>query len=90
LKDPAKPGWAATILSEFEGLASRFNTVHEAASHPDPFIGQQMGTLAIRISRAGLVDAGYNDAIGRAAANGAQLTIWLDARDEAVRQTERA
>ena len=86
IEDPASLAGRQLFLSESEGLASRFNTVHERLSTQTQFIGQQMGTLADQVSRLATSIAGYNDAIGRAAANGAQPNDLLDARDEAVRQ----
>ncbi|PCC99791.1 flagellar hook-associated protein FlgK [Halopseudomonas pelagia] len=86
IEDPASLAGRQLFLSEAEGLASRFNTVHERLSTQTKFIGEQMGTLANQVSRLSTSIAGYNDAIEKAAANGAQPNDLLDARDEAVRQ----
>lgn len=86
IEDPASLAGRQLFLSESEGLASRFNTVHERLSTQTQFIGEQMGTLANQVSRLATSIAGYNDAIERAAANGAQPNDLLDARDETVRQ----
>lgn len=86
IEDPAGLAGRQLFLSEAEGLASRFNTVQERLSTQTRFIGEQLGTLANQVSRLSASIAGYNDAIGKAAANGAQPNDLLDARDEAVRQ----
>lgn len=86
IEDPASLAGRQLFLSEAEGLASRFNTAHERLSTQTKFIGEQMGTLANQVSRLSTSIAGYNDAIEKAAANGAQPNDLLDARDEAVRQ----
>ncbi len=86
IEDPASLPGRQLFLSEAEGLASRFNTVNDRLSTQTKFIGQQMGTLTNQISRLSSSIAGYNDAIEKAAANGAQPNDLFDARDEAVRQ----
>ncbi|WOD10194.1 flagellar hook-associated protein FlgK [Pseudomonas sp. NyZ704] len=86
IEDPASLPGRQLFLSESEGLASRFNTVHERLSTQTKYIGEQMGTLANQVSRLATSIAGYNDAIEKGAANGAQPNDLLDARDEAVRQ----
>lgn len=86
IEDPASSAGRQLVLSEAEGLASRFNTVYDRLATQTQFIGEQMGTLANQVSRLATSIAGYNDSIDRAAANGSQPNDLLDARDEAVRQ----
>lgn len=86
IEDPANLPARQLFLSEAEGLASRFNTVHASLAGQNQFLGQQMSSLADQASRLATSIAGYNDSIAKAAANGAQPNDLLDARDEAVRQ----
>ena len=90
IEDPANLPARQLVLSEAEGLASRFNTVHSSLNSQNQFISQQMTTLADQTSRLATSIAQYNDSIAIASANGAQPNDLLDARDEAVRQLERA
>tara|TARA_Y100000296_G_scaffold33046_3_gene38264 strand:- start:4552 stop:6525 length:1974 start_codon:yes stop_codon:yes gene_type:complete len=86
IEDPANLPARQLVLSEAEGLASRFNTVHSSLNSQNQFISQQMTTLADQTSRLATSIAQYNDSIAIASANGAQPNDLLDARDEAVRQ----
>ncbi len=86
IEDPASLPARQLFLSEAEGLAGRFNSVHQQLSTQNRFINQQMTTVAQQVTRLAQSVAGYNDAIAKAAANGAAPNDLLDARDEAIRQ----
>ena len=86
IEDPASLPARQLFLSEAEGLAGRFNSVHEQLSTQNRFINQQMTTVAQQVTRLAQSVAGYNDAISKAAANGAAPNDLLDARDEAIRK----
>ena len=86
IEDPASLPARQLFLSEAQGLAGRFNSVHEQLSTQNRFINDQMGNVAQQITRLAQSVAGYNDAISKAAANGAAPNDLLDARDEAIRK----
>ena len=86
IEDPASLPARQLFLSEAQGLAGRFNSVHAQLSTQNRFINDQMSTVAQQVTRLAQSVAGYNDAIARAAASGAAPNDLLDARDEAIRQ----
>lgn len=86
IEDPASLPARQLFLSEAQGLAGRFNSVYEQLSTQNRFIGEQMSTISQQVTRLAQSVAGYNEAISKAAANGAMPNDLLDARDEAVRQ----
>ncbi|WP_285275494.1 flagellar hook-associated protein FlgK [Halopseudomonas bauzanensis] len=86
IEDPASLPARQLFLSEAQGLAGRFNSVHQQLATQNQFLNQQMTTVAEQVSRLAVSVAGYNDAISKAAANGAAPNDLLDARDEAIRQ----
>ena len=86
IEDPAGLPARQLFLSEAQGLAGRFNSVHQQLATQNQFLNQQMTTVAEQVSRLAVSVAGYNDAISKAAANGAAPNDLLDARDEAIRQ----
>ena len=86
IEDPASLPARQLFLSEAQGLAGRFNSVHAQLSTQNRFINDQMTTVAQQVTRLAQSVAGFNDAIAKAAANGAAPNDLLDARDEAIRQ----
>ena len=86
IEDPASLPARQLVLSEAQGLAGRFNSVQAQLSTQNRFINDQMTNVAQQVTRLAQSVAGYNDAITRAAANGAAPNDLLDARDEAIRQ----
>lgn len=86
IEDPASLPARQLFLSEAQGLAGRFNSVHEQLNTQNRFINDQMATVAQQVTRLAQSIAGFNDAIAKAAANGAAPNDLLDARDEAIRQ----
>ncbi|MFA5679377.1 MAG: flagellar hook-associated protein FlgK [Pseudomonas sp.] len=86
VEDPASLPARQLFLSEAQGLAGRFNSVHQQLSTQNRLINDQMGNIAQQVTRLAQSVAGYNDAITKAAANGAMPNDLLDARDEAIRQ----
>jgi flagellar hook-associated protein 1 len=85
-EDPSSIPARQLVLSEANGLAARFNTVHERLTVQNQFIGQQISSVAQQATRLAATVASYNDSIAKAAANGAQPNDLLDARDEVVRK----
>ncbi|MCL5042329.1 MAG: flagellar hook-associated protein FlgK [Gammaproteobacteria bacterium] len=86
VEDPANLPARQLLLSEAEGLAARFNTVQQSLATQNNFIGKQMGTITDQVNRLASSVANYNDAIGKAVANGGQPNDLLDKRDEAIRK----
>lgn len=86
IEDPASMPARQLFLSEAQGLAGRFNSVQDQLSTQNRFIGERMTTVAQQVTRLAESVAGYNDAISKAAANGATPNDLLDARDEAIRE----
>ncbi|WP_193072910.1 flagellar hook-associated protein FlgK [Pseudomonas sp. FME51] len=86
IEDPASLPARQLFLSEAQGLAGRFNSVHQQLSTQNQFISQQMTGVTQQVSRLAQSVAGYNDAIAKASANGSVPNDLLDARDEAIRQ----
>lgn len=86
IEDPASLPARQLFLSEAQGLAGRFNSVHQQLSTQNQFISQQMTGVTQQVSRLAQSVAGYNDAIAKASANGSVPNDLLDARDEAIRE----
>ncbi|WP_027910251.1 flagellar hook-associated protein FlgK [Pseudomonas sp. URMO17WK12:I4] len=85
-EDPANVPARQLVLSEAEGLAKRFNTVHERLTEQNAFINKQISAVADQVNQLATSIAGYNDAIAVAASNGKAPNDLLDAREEAVRK----
>ncbi|CEA06248.1 flagellar hook-associated protein FlgK [Pseudomonas saudimassiliensis] len=86
IEDPASLPARQLFLSEAQGLAGRFNSVHQQLDTQNRFLNQQMTGITEQVSRLAQSVAGFNEAISKAAANGAMPNDLLDARDEAIRQ----
>ncbi len=86
VEDPASLPARQLFLAEADGLAGKFNTVHQRLTAQNQFLGQQMGTVTDQVTRLAGNVAAYNNSIATAAAQGAQPNDLLDARDEAIRQ----
>lgn len=86
IEDPASLPARQLFLSEAQGLAGRFNSVHDQLTTQNRFIGERMTTVAQQVTRLAESVAGYNDAISKATANGAMPNDLLDARDEVIRE----
>src|SRR5690606_12561708 len=86
IEDPASLPARQLFLSEAQGLAGRFNSVHQQLSTQNQFISQQMTGVTQQVSRLAQSVAGYNDASAKASANGSVPNDLLDARDEAIRE----
>ena len=86
IEDTASLPARQLFLSEAQGLAGRFNSVHQQLSTQNQFISQQMTGVSQQVSRLAQSVAGYNDAIAKASANGSVPNDLLDARDEAIRE----
>jgi flagellar hook-associated protein 1 FlgK len=85
-EDPANIPARQLVLSEAEGLARRFNTVHERLNEQNNFLNKQMSAVSDQVNRLATSVASLNQAIATATASGQQPNDLLDARDEAVRQ----
>ncbi|WP_375739196.1 flagellar hook-associated protein FlgK [Pseudomonas boanensis] len=85
-EDPANTPARELVLAEAEGLARRFNTLHDRLSEQNGFINSQMVTVSEQVNRLATSIGSLNNAIAEASANGKQPNDLLDARDEAVRQ----
>ena len=86
IEDPASLPARQLFLAEADGLAGKFNTVHQRLTAQNQFIAQQMGTVTDQVTRLASNIAAYNNSIATAAAQGAQPNDLLDARDEAIRE----
>ena len=85
-EDPANIPARQLVLAESEGLARRFNTVHDRLSEQNSFTNKQMAAVTDQVNRLAGSIGKLNDAIATAAANGKQPNDLLDAREEAIRQ----
>ena len=85
-EDPANIPARQLVLAESEGLARRFNTVHDRLVEQNSFTNRQMAAVTEQVNRLAGSVGRLNEAIAVAAANGKQPNDLLDARDEAVRQ----
>lgn len=86
IEDPASLPARQLFLSEAQGLAGRFNSAQDQLSAQNRFINEELTSIAQQVTRLASSVAGYNDAIAKAAANGAMPNDLLDARDEAIRE----
>ncbi len=85
-EDPANVPARQLVLSEAEGLAKRFNTVHERLTEQNSFINKQVSAVADQVNQLATSISGYNEAIAVASASGKAPNDLLDAREEAVRK----
>lgn len=85
-EDPANIPARQLVISESQGLASRFNSLYAQLETQNNFINKQMGLVSDQVNRLSASIAGYNNAIAVAASSGQQPNDLIDARDEAIRQ----
>lgn len=85
-EDPANIPARQLVIAEAEGLARRFNSLHDNINTQNSSINKQLVTSTEQINRLAQTIGGLNDAIASAGSNGSQPNDLLDARDEAVRQ----
>ncbi|TRO07478.1 flagellar hook-associated protein FlgK [Ectopseudomonas mendocina] len=85
-EDPANIPARQLMLSEAEGLARRFNTLHDSLSSQNDFANKQMQVVSEQVNRLAGSIGQLNQAIALASSSGAPPNDLLDARDEAVRQ----
>src|SRR5690554_2295839 len=63
IEDPASLPARQLFLSESQGLAGRFNSVHQQLATQNRFINDQMTTISQQVTRLAQSVAEYNDAI---------------------------
>lgn len=85
-EDPANIPARQLVLSEAEGLARRFNTLHDRLVSQNDFANKQMQVVTDQVNRLAGSIGQLNQAIALASSAGAPPNDLLDARDEAVRQ----
>lgn len=85
-EDPANIPARQLVIAEAEGLARRFNSLHDNINTQNSSINKQLVTNTEQINRLAQTIGGLNDAIASVGSNGSQPNDLLDARDEAVRQ----
>lgn len=87
-EDPANIPARQLVLAEAEGLARRFNNVHDTINGQNSFINKQLASNTEQINRLSHTIGDLNSAIISAdhGANSHQPNDLLDKRDEAVRQ----
>lgn len=85
-EDPANIPARQLVLSEAEGLARRFNTLHDRLVSQNDFANKQMQVVTEQVNRLAGSIGQLNQAIALASSAGAPPNDLLDARDEAVRQ----
>ncbi|MDH4554418.1 flagellar hook-associated protein FlgK [Pseudomonas sp. BN417] len=85
-EDPANTPARELVLADAEGLARRFNNLHDRLSEQNGFINSQMQSISEQVNRLASSIGSLNNAIAEASANGHAPNDLLDARDEAVRQ----
>lgn len=85
-EDPANIPARQLVLSEAEGLARRFNSLHDNLTSQNEFTNKQMQVVTEQINRLAGSVGQLNQAIAQASSAGAPPNDLLDARDEVVRQ----
>lgn len=85
-EDPANVPARQLVLSEAEGLARRFNTLHDRLSSQNEFANKQMQVVTEQVNRLAGSIGQLNQSIALASSAGVPPNDLLDARDEAVRQ----
>ncbi|ELS29426.1 Flagellar hook-associated protein FlgK [Metapseudomonas furukawaii] len=85
-EDPANIPARDLVLSEADGLARRFNTIHDRLSAQNDSLNKQLSAVSDQVNRLAGSIASLNDSIAVAAANGQTPNDLLDAREEAIRQ----
>lgn len=71
-EDPANIPARQLVISESQGLASRFNSLYAQLETQNNFINKQMGLVSDQVNRLSASIAGYNNAIAVAASSGQQ------------------
>lgn len=85
-EDPANIPARQLVLSEAEGLAKRFNTMHDRLFEQNQFVNKQLSAISDQVNQLAGAVAEYNAAIAVASANGQPPNDLLDGREEVVRK----
>ncbi|RRJ85005.1 flagellar hook-associated protein FlgK [Aestuariirhabdus litorea] len=85
-EDPSSIPSRQLILTESEGIASRFNTISDRLNQQTSLVNQQTRTVTDQINRLAKAVGDYNDAIAKAEVNNTPANDLHDAREETLRE----
>lgn len=74
------------LLTNAQGLSSRFNSISQQLSQQGSYINDQLGSMADQVNKLAATVASYNKKIGQVGTSGGTPNELLDQRNEAVRQ----
>lgn len=74
------------LLTNAQGLSSRFNSISQQLSQQGSYINDQLGSMADQVNKLAATVASYNQKISQVGTSGGTPNELLDQRNEAVRQ----
>ena len=74
------------LLTNAQGLSSRFNSISQQLSQQGSYINDQLGSMADQVNKLAATVASYNKKISQVGTSGGTPNELLDQRNEAVRQ----
>ncbi|NUU35770.1 flagellar hook-associated protein FlgK [Pseudomonas sp. C2B4] len=74
------------LLTNAQGLSSRFNAISQQLSQQNTYINDQLGSMADQVNKLASTVAAYNKKIAEVSGSGGTPNELLDQRNETVRQ----
>ncbi|MDR6928170.1 flagellar hook-associated protein FlgK [Pseudomonas sp. BE134] len=74
------------LLTNAQGLSSRFNSLSQQVTQQTSYINDQLGTMAEQVNKLASTVATYNKKISEVSGSGGTPNDLLDQRNEAIRQ----
>jgi flagellar hook-associated protein 1 FlgK len=74
------------LLTNAQGLSSRFNAISQQLSQQNTYINDQLGSMADQVNKLASTVAAYNKKIAEVSGSGGTPNELLDQRNETIRQ----
>jgi flagellar hook-associated protein 1 FlgK len=74
------------LLTNAQGLSSRFNAISQQLSQQNSYINDQLGSMADQVNKLASTVAAYNKKIAEVGSSGGTPNELLDQRNETIRQ----
>ncbi|MFU2329742.1 flagellar hook-associated protein FlgK [Pseudomonas sp. NFX98] len=74
------------LLTNAQGLSSRFNSISQQLSQQNTYINDQLGSMADQVNKLASTVAAYNKKIAEVSGSGGTPNELLDQRNETIRQ----
>jgi len=80
------PAARQALLTNAQGLSSRFNAISQQLTQQNTYINDQLGSMAEQVNKLAATVAAYNKKISEVGTTGGSPNDLLDQRNETVRQ----